>query len=98
MSSNVIISYGTQSTTQSDQCGYDQQEWLTLLQLIATHRPAHLQCEYTTVLIQVGDVMPVRSFPALWEAVTKKKIKEKYGLKVQVIYLVQKYVARISTN
>ena len=48
----------------------DKQEWLTLLHLIATHRPAHLQHGYTTILIQVGDVMPVKSFPAMWEAAT----------------------------
>ena len=35
--------------------GDDKQEWLTLLHLIATHRPAHLQHDYTTILIQVGD-------------------------------------------
>ena len=40
--------------------GDDKQEWLTLLHLIATHRPARLQHEYTTILIQVGDVMLVR--------------------------------------
>ena len=47
--------------------GDDQHEWLTLLHLIATHRPAHLQHDYTAILIQVGDVMPVKSFPAMWE-------------------------------
>ena len=53
--------------------GDDKQEWLTLLHLIATHRPAqpaHLQHEYTTILIQIGDVMPVKSFPAMWETAT----------------------------
>ena len=50
--------------------GDDKQEWLTLLHLIATHRPAHLQHDYTTILIQVGDVMPVKSLPAMWETAT----------------------------
>ena len=50
--------------------GDDKQEWLTLLHLIATHRPAHLQHEYTTILTQVRDVMPVKSFPAMWETAT----------------------------
>ena len=48
--------------------GGDQQEWLTLLHLIATHRPAHLQHEFTTIVIQ--DVMPVTSFPTMWETAT----------------------------
>ena len=50
--------------------GDDKQDWLTLLHLIATHRPAHLQHEYATILIQVGDVMPVQSLPAIWETAT----------------------------
>ena len=50
--------------------GDDKQGWLTLLHLIATHRPAHLQHEYTTILIQIGDVMPAKSFPAMWETAT----------------------------
>ena len=50
--------------------GDDKQEWLSLLHLIAMHRPAHLQHEYTTILIQIGDVMPVKSFPAMWETAT----------------------------
>ena len=50
--------------------GDDQQEWLTLLHSIATHRPAHLQREYTTIVVQVGDVMPVKSCPAMWETAT----------------------------
>ena len=50
--------------------GDDKQEWLTLLHLIATHRPAHLQRDYTTILIQVGEAMPVKSFPAMWETAT----------------------------
>ena len=81
--------------------GDDQQEWLTLLHLVATHRPAHLQHDYTTILIQVGDVMPVKSFPAMWEIATMimlGKYKQKCGWKVQVIYLVQKYVAMISAR
>ena len=49
--------------------GDDKQEWLTLLRLITTHRPAHLH-EYTTIFTQVGDVMPVKSFPAMWETAT----------------------------
>ena len=47
-----------------------KQDWLNLLHLIATHRPAHLQHDYTTIQLQVGDVMPVRSFPAMWETAT----------------------------
>ena len=50
--------------------GDDKHEWLALLHLVATHRPARLQHEYATILIQVGDVMPVRSFPAMWEMAT----------------------------
>ena len=50
--------------------GDDKQEWLTLLHLIATHQPAHLQHEYTTILIQVGDVMPVKLLPGIWETAT----------------------------
>ena len=50
--------------------GDDKQDWFSLLHLIATHRPAHLQHDYTTILLQVGDVMPVRSFPAMWETAT----------------------------
>ena len=50
--------------------GDDKQKWLTLLHLIATHREVRLQHEYTTILIQVGDVMPVKSFPAIWETAT----------------------------
>ena len=50
--------------------GDDKQEWLSLLHLIATHRPAHLQHAYTMILIQIGDVMPVKSFPAMWETAT----------------------------
>ena len=50
--------------------GEDKLDWLTLLHLIASHRPAHLQCNYTRILLQVGDVMPVRSFPSMWEAAT----------------------------
>ena len=48
----------------------DQKDWLTLLHLIASHQPAHLQHDYTTILLQVGDVTPVRSFPTMWEAAT----------------------------
>ena len=84
--------------------GDDKQEWLTLLHLVATHRPAHLQREYTTIRIQVGDVMPVKSFPAMWETATmimlgkyKQGEASHYGWKVPVLYPVQKYVARIST-
>ena len=47
-----------------------RQEWLSLLHLLATHRPAHLQHEYTTILLQVGDFMPVQSFPEMWERAT----------------------------
>ena len=34
----------------------DDQQGVTLLHLIATHRPAHLQHEYTTIPIQVRQV------------------------------------------
>ena len=34
--------------------GDDKQEWLSLLHLIATHRPAHLQRDYTTILLQMS--------------------------------------------
>ena len=47
--------------------GDGKQDWLNLLHLIATHRPAHLQHEHTTILHQVGDVLPVRSLPSMWE-------------------------------
>ena len=50
--------------------GENKQEWLTILHLIAFRRPACLQHDYTTILLRVGDVMPVRSFPAMWEAAT----------------------------
>ena len=50
--------------------GSDKQDWLTLLHLIASHRPAHLQHDYTTILLQVGDVMSLRSFPTMWEGAT----------------------------
>ena len=45
-------------------------EWLSLLHLLATHRPTHLQHEYTTILLQVGDFMPVQQFPDMWEKAT----------------------------
>ena len=74
--------------------GDDNQEWLTLLHLIATHRPAHLQHEYTTILIQIGDIMPVKSFPAMWETATMIMLgsirKVRYGWKVPVMYHAQK--------
>ena len=50
--------------------GNDKQDWLNLLHLIATHQPAHLQHDYTTILLQVGDVTPARPFPAMWETAT----------------------------
>ena len=50
-----------------------------LLHLIATHRPAHLQHEYTTILIQVGDVLPVKSFRAMWETAMIMLGKYKQG-------------------
>ena len=50
--------------------GSDKQDWLTLLHLIASHQPAHLQHDYTTILMQVGDVTPFRSFPTMREAAT----------------------------
>ena len=62
--------------------GDDQQEWLTsltLLHLIATHRPAHLQHEYTTIQTQVGDVLPVKSFPAMETATMIMLGKYKQG-------------------
>ena len=40
---------------------------LNLLHLLASHRPAHLQHDYTKVLLQVGDVLPVQTFPNMWE-------------------------------
>ena len=43
--------------------GEDKQGWSTPPHPILSHRPAHLQHDYTTILLQVGDVMPVRSFP-----------------------------------
>ena len=45
-----------------------KQAWLSLLHLIASHRPAHLQHDYTTILLQVGDVLQVQAFPSMWEA------------------------------
>ena len=58
----------------------DKQEWLTLLHPIATHRPAHLQHDCTTILIQVGDVTPVKPFPAMWETATMMMLgKHKQG-------------------
>ena len=45
-------------------------EWLSLLHLLATHRPAHLQHDYTTIILQVGDVMPVQIIPEMWESAT----------------------------
>ena len=47
-----------------------RQEWLSLLHLLATHRPTHLQHDYTTILIQTGDFMPVQQFPNMWEKAT----------------------------
>ena len=47
-----------------------RQEWLSLLHLLATHRPAHLQHDYTTILPQIGDFMPVQSLPEMWESAT----------------------------
>ena len=45
-------------------------EWLSLLHLLATHRPAHLQHDYTTIILQVGDVMPIQIIPEMWESAT----------------------------
>ena len=45
-------------------------EWLSLLHLLATHRPAHLQHDYTTIILQVRDVMPVQIIPEMWESAT----------------------------
>ena len=50
--------------------GQDKQDWLNLLHLIASHWPAHVQRDCTTILLQVGDVMPSQSFPTMWEATT----------------------------
>ena len=47
-----------------------RQEWLRLLHLLATHRPTHLQHDYTTILIQTGDFMPVQKIPNMWEKAT----------------------------
>ena len=57
-----------------------KQVWLNLLHLIASHRPAHLQQDYTIILLQVGDVLPVQTFPGMWEAATIRMIgKYKQG-------------------
>ena len=42
--------------------GQDKQDWLMLLHLIASHRPAHLQRDYTTILLQVGDAHASRYY------------------------------------
>ena len=47
-----------------------RQEWLSLLHLLATHRPTHLQHDYTTIVLQTGDFMPVQQFPNMWEKAT----------------------------
>ena len=47
-----------------------RQEWLRLLHLLATHRPTHLQHDYTTIIIQTGDFMPVQQIPNMWEKAT----------------------------
>ena len=47
-----------------------RQEWLRLLHLLATHRPTHLQHDYTTIVIQTGDFMPVQKIPNMWEKAT----------------------------
>ena len=47
-----------------------RQEWLRLLHLLATHRPTHLQHDYTTIIIQTGDFMPVQKIPNMWEKAT----------------------------
>ena len=57
--------------------GDDKQEWLNMLHLIATHRPAHLQHDYTTILFQVGDVMPAKPVLAMWEAATTTMLGKK---------------------
>ena len=44
-------------------------EWLSL-HLLATHRPAHLQHDYTTIILQIGDVMPIQVIPEMWESAT----------------------------
>ena len=98
-----VLSEGPVYRPKSSLVMGDPQEWLTLLHLIATHRPARLQHEYTTILIQVGDVMPVKSFPAMWETATiiccwENISKERYGWKVPEMHPVQKYVARISSS
>ena len=60
--------------------GQDKQDWLMLLHLVASRRPAHLQHDYTTILLQVGDVMPVHTFPTMWEAATMIMVgKSKQG-------------------
>ena len=38
----------------------NHQPWLRLLHLLATHRPARLQHEYTTVILQIGLAHPVQ--------------------------------------
>ena len=47
-----------------------RQEWLHLLHLLATHRPTHLQHDYTTILKQTGDFMPVQQILNMWEKAT----------------------------
>ena len=52
--------YTPQSVVKVDS---GKQVWLKLLQMIASHRPTHLQHDYTIILLQVGDVVTVRSLP-----------------------------------
>ena len=40
--------------------GPRHQPWLRLLRLLATHRPAHLQREYATLVLQIGPAQPVQ--------------------------------------
>ena len=56
-----------------------RQDWLHLLHMIASHRPPHLQSDYATILLQVGDVLPVQSFPSMWEACHNAKYRVTAG-------------------
>ena len=46
----------------------NRHEWLSLLHLLATHRPAHLQHPYMTIILQIGDFMSVQGIPETWES------------------------------
>ena len=75
-----------------------KQDWLNLLHVTASHRPAHLQRDSATILLQVGDVMPMQSFPSMWEMATIIVNKANYGLKDKETHHALKYVSMISTQ